>query len=90
MWRPNSKLPHLKGICKEAREGPFIGHCKDRNMIMGKNFKKGKFALDIKTKCFTVRVVRLAQFAREAVDATALAMLKVRLEKAGTTWSRYV
>lgn len=50
---------HLKGAYKRAGEGFFERSSCDRIRGSGLKPQEGRFRLDIKKKCFTVRVVRL-------------------------------
>ena len=49
---------YLKGAYKKAGEGRFTRPCSDRTRGNGFKLKEGRFKLDIRTKLFTMRVVR--------------------------------
>jgi len=57
--------------------------CSDRTRESGSKLQEGRFRLDIKTKFFTMRVVRpWHRLPREAVAAPSLAVFKARLDGA--------
>jgi len=54
----------------------------DRTTDNGFKLKEGRFRLDIRKKCFTMRVVKHYQVPRGVVDAPSPETLKVRLDGA--------
>jgi len=49
---------YLKGAYNRAGEGLFTRACSDRTSGSGFKLKEGRFRLDMRTKFFTMRVVR--------------------------------
>ena len=58
LGRPYSSLPVPEGACKRAGEGLFARACRDRTRSNGFKLKEGKFRLDLRKKCFIMRVGR--------------------------------
>ena len=74
---------YLKGACKKAGEGLFTRACSDRTRDNCFKLKEGRFALDIRKKFFTTRVVRHRnRLPREAVAAPSVEVFKARLDAA--------
>ena len=74
---------YLKGAYRKDGEGLFIRECRDR--MRGNDFKlkEGRFRLDIRKKCFTVRLVRhWNRLPREVVAVPSLKVFKARLDGA--------
>lgn len=74
-------LEYLKGstrkLERDSSSGTLDGTKSNRHKL-----KEGKLTLDIRSRFFTVRVVRhWHRFPREAVDAPSLQVLKARVEK---------
>jgi len=75
-----------EGACRRDGEGLFARECSDRTRGNGFKLTEGRFRSDIGQKCFTLRVVRpWAGLPRGAVAAPSLAVLKARLDGAGST-----
>ncbi|KAK4830834.1 hypothetical protein QYF61_013763 [Mycteria americana] len=73
---------YIKGACKKDGERLFTKCCSNRR---GNGFKpkEGRFRLDIRKKCFTLRVVKhWNRLPREVVDAPSPEVFKVRLDRA--------
>lgn len=90
LWRDLAvAFQNLKGAYKE-KERVFSGACCGGTKGGGVKLKKGRFGLDVREKCFTVRMVRLwHRVSREAVDAASLEVSKVRLDKAGSSLTQW-
>ncbi|KFW70288.1 hypothetical protein AS28_03473, partial [Pygoscelis adeliae] len=75
---------YLKGAYKNmAHERLFNRACSDRTRGNGFKLKEGRFRLDRRKKCFTLRVVKhWKRLPREVVDAPSLETFKVRLDGA--------
>ena len=74
---------YLKGAYRKAGEGLFIRVFNDRTRGNGFKLEDGRFRLDIRKKCFTVRVVRhWNRLPREIVDVPFLESFKARLDEA--------
>ena len=74
---------YVKGAYKKDRERLFTrAHC-DRTRGNGFKLNEGRFRLDIRKKCFMMRVVRhWDRLPRRVVDAPSLEGFKVRLDGA--------
>ncbi|KAK4831293.1 hypothetical protein QYF61_016763 [Mycteria americana] len=73
---------YLKEAYKKAGEGLFTRAHSDRTTGDGFKLKEGRFRLDIRTKFFTMRVVRHRNsLPREVVDAPSLEVFKARIIK---------
>ncbi|KFW72994.1 hypothetical protein AS28_10536, partial [Pygoscelis adeliae] len=74
---------YLKGAYKKDGDKDFSRACCDRARGNGFKLKEGRFRLDIRKKCFTMRVVKhWDRLPREVVDAPSLETFKVRLDGA--------
>ena len=74
---------YVKGSYRKEGGRLFSGVCDDRTRGRGFKLKDGRFRLDIKKKCFTVRVVRpWNRLPRDVVDALSLETVKARLDQA--------
>ncbi|KFP51650.1 hypothetical protein N323_02296, partial [Cathartes aura] len=74
---------YLKGAYKKDGERLFTRACSDRTRGNGFKLKEGRFRLDMRKKCFTMRVVRHWNgFPREAVDVPSLEVFEVRFNRA--------
>ena len=74
---------YLKGSYRKEGDKLFSRVCGDRTRGNGFKLKEGGFRLDIKKKCFTVRVVRQwNRLPREVVEAPSLETFRVRLDLA--------
>ena len=74
---------YLKGAYRKAGEELFIRACCGRTRGNGFKLEDGRFRLDIRKKCFTVRVVRhWNTLPREIVDVPFLESFKARLDEA--------
>ena len=78
---PESGLSVAKGGCKKEGDRLFSQVSCDRMRENGFKVKEGRFRLDVRKKCFMLRVVRhWHRLPREAVDAPSLETATVRLE----------
>ena len=74
---------YLKRGCKKEGDRLFSRVCCDRTRGNGFTLKEERFGLDIRKKCFMLRVVRhWHRLPREAVDAPSQDTLKARLDQA--------
>ncbi|KAK4821388.1 hypothetical protein QYF61_019289 [Mycteria americana] len=74
---------YLKEAYKTDGDKLFTKACTNRTRGNGLKVKECRFILDIRKKCFTMRVVRQSnRSSREVVDALSLEMFKVRLDGA--------
>jgi len=74
---------YLKGAYKKDGDTLFSKACCDRTRGNGCNLKEGRFKLDRRKKCFTLRVVKhWHKLLREVVDGPSLETFQVRLDKA--------
>jgi len=74
---------YLKGAYKKAGEGLFTRACSGRTRGNGCKLKESRFRLDIRTKFFTVRVVRRwNRLPRKAVAAPSWEVFKAGLDGA--------
>ncbi|KAK4831965.1 LOW QUALITY PROTEIN: hypothetical protein QYF61_020348 [Mycteria americana] len=74
---------YLKGAYKKDGEGLFSRACCDRTRGNGFKLGEGRFGLDIRKKCFMMRVVRhWDRLPRDVVDVPSLEVIKVRLDGA--------
>ncbi|KFM08756.1 hypothetical protein AS27_10050, partial [Aptenodytes forsteri] len=74
---------YLKGAYKKDGDRHFSRACSDKTRGNGFKLKEGRFRLDIRKKCFTLRVVmHWNRLPREVVDAPSLEAFKVRLDGA--------
>ena len=74
---------YLKRGHKQEGSRLFGSIDKSRTRGNGLRLKEGRFRLDVRGKCFTVRVVRCwNRLPREAVDAPSLEVFKARLDEA--------
>ncbi|PKU48358.1 hypothetical protein llap_1358 [Limosa lapponica baueri] len=72
---------YLKGTYRKDVEGLFVRECTDGMRGNGFKLKEGRFRLDIRKKCFTVRVGRhWNRLPREVVDAPSLEVFKTKLD----------
>ena len=79
-------MQNIKGGYKKELDRLFSRACCDRTRGNGFKLKVGRFRLDIRKKCFTVRVVRhWHKLPREMVDIPSLETFKVRLDGALST-----
>ncbi|KAK4821298.1 hypothetical protein QYF61_018047 [Mycteria americana] len=70
---------YLPAAYRRDGQGLFIRECSDRMRGNSFKLKEGRFRLDIRTKFFTVRMVRLP---REVADAPSLEVFKAGLDRA--------
>ncbi|KFV96037.1 hypothetical protein N327_05625, partial [Fulmarus glacialis] len=74
---------YLKGAYKKDEDRLFSRACCDRTRGNGFKLKEGRFRLDIRKKCFIMRVVKhWNRLPRGVVDAPSLETLKIRLDGA--------
>jgi len=74
---------YLKGAYKRAGEGLFTRACSDRTKGNGFKLKQGRFRLDVRKRCFTVKVaMHWNRLPREPVGAPSMAVFKARLDGA--------
>ncbi|KAK4807457.1 LOW QUALITY PROTEIN: hypothetical protein QYF61_002008 [Mycteria americana] len=74
---------YLKGAYRKDGDRLFCKACCDRTRSNGFKLREGRFRLDLRKKCFTLRVVRhWSRLPREVVDAPSLETFKVRLDGA--------
>ncbi|KAK4811232.1 hypothetical protein QYF61_022129 [Mycteria americana] len=72
---------YLKGAYKKDGDRLFTRACSDRTRGNGFKLKEGRFRLDIRKKCFMMRVVKhWNRLPREVVDAPSLETFKARLD----------
>jgi len=77
---PIAAFQYLKGAYRKDGEGLFTRVCRDRTRGKGCKLKESRFRLDIRTKFFTMRVMKhWNRLPREAVDAPSLEVFKIRL-----------
>jgi len=77
---------YLKGAYKQDGDRLFSRVCCDRTRGNGFKLKKGRFRLDRRQKCFTVRVVKpWFRLPREVVNAPFLETFKASLDRALST-----
>ncbi|KAK4811240.1 hypothetical protein QYF61_022137 [Mycteria americana] len=70
---------YLKGAYKKDGDRLFSRACSDRTRGNGFKLKEGRFRLDIRKKCFMMRVVKhWSRLPREVVDAPSLETFKAR------------
>ena len=75
-------LQYLKGAYRKDGDKLFSRACCDRTRGNGFKLREGSCRLDIRKKCFTVRVVRQwKRFPREVVGAPSLETFKVKLDR---------
>jgi len=68
---------------KTDMERVFTSACSDRTRGDGFKLEEGRLRLNIMKKCFTMRVVRTwNRLSREAVDASSLEAIKIKLDGA--------
>jgi len=79
--RPYCGLPVLKGAYKKDGDRLFSRACSARTRGNGFKLKEGRFRLDRRKKCFSLRVLK-PQLPREVVNAPSLETFKVRLDRA--------
>ena len=73
---------YLKGSYRKEGDRLFSRVCGDRIRGNGFKLKEGRFRLDIRKKCFTVRVVRQwNRLPREVVEAPSLETFKARMDR---------
>jgi len=69
--------------CERAGEGLVTRAWRDRTRGDGFKLKEGRFRLDVRKKCFPLRVVRpWPRLPREVVDAPSLESFQARLDRA--------
>ena len=74
---------YLKGAYKKSGEGLFARACSDRTRGNGFKLKEGRFRSGIRTKFFTMSVVRhWNRLLKEVVAAPSLEAFKARLDGA--------
>ncbi|PKU46202.1 hypothetical protein llap_3512 [Limosa lapponica baueri] len=73
---------YLRGACRRDGEGLFIREWSDRMRGNGFKLKEDRFRLDIRTKCFTMRVVRPLNRLLKVVDVPSLEVFNARLHGA--------
>ncbi|KAK4826840.1 LOW QUALITY PROTEIN: hypothetical protein QYF61_011648 [Mycteria americana] len=74
---------YLKGADKKDRDRLHSRACSKRTRGNGFKLKEGRFRLDLRKKCFMMRVVKpWPRLPREVVDAPFLETFKVRLDGA--------
>ncbi|KFQ60942.1 hypothetical protein N334_04255, partial [Pelecanus crispus] len=74
---------YLKGAYRKDGDSLFSKACCDRTRNNGFKLKKNRFRLDIRKKCFTMRVVKHRnRLPREVVEAPSFETFKVRLDGA--------
>ena len=79
---------YLKGAYKKDGDRLFNRACSNRTRGNGFKLKQGRFRVDIRKKCFRMRVVRhWHRLPREVVDAPSLGTFQVRLDGA---WSNLI
>jgi len=71
---------YIKGACKKERERLFTKACSDRTRGNGYKLKEDRFGLDLRKKCFRMRVMR--HWNSCIVDVASLEVFKVRLDEA--------
>jgi len=72
---------YLKGGRKKERDRLFSRVCCDRTRENGFTLKEGRFRLDIISKFFMIRAVRLwNRLPKEVVEDPSLETLRVRLD----------
>jgi len=73
---------YLKGAYKKDGDRLFSRVRSNRKRGNGLKLKEGRFRLDIRKKCFTMRVVKhCTRLLREMVDAPSLETFKDRLDR---------
>ncbi|KAK4815889.1 hypothetical protein QYF61_009940 [Mycteria americana] len=74
---------YLKGAYRKDGDRVFSRACSDRTRSNGFKLKEGRFRLDIRKKCFMMRVVKhWDRLPGEVVDAPSLETFQVRLDGA--------
>jgi len=74
---------YLKGAYKKDGNKLFSKACCNRTRGNGFKLKEVRFRLNIRKKCFTMRVVKhWKRLPREVLDAPSLETVKVRLDRA--------
>ena len=74
---------YLKGAYRKAGEGLFRRACSNRTKGNSFILEEGRFRLDIRKKCFTVRVVtHTTRLPSEILSAPSLEAFKARLDGA--------
>ncbi|GAB0194536.1 hypothetical protein GRJ2_001918900 [Grus japonensis] len=74
---------YLKGAYRKDCQGLFIRECSDRTRGNGFKLTEGRFRFDVRTKFFTVRVMRYwNRLPKEVVDVPSLEVFKARLDEA--------
>jgi len=85
-WRREGSgetLLRPSSTCKKDGDRLLSRGCCDRTRGIGFKLKEGGFRLDIRKKCFTMRVVKhWHRLPREVVDAPSLEIFKARLDGA--------